>query len=107
MSVSVQLSAAGEVHGDLHQHCDLPKGPDEKNAEALSAPSIIPPVDHDSSLSTPSPNHLERWNQPRRNMYRFFTTLLSFIILGANDGAIGVSSADRSVGWMLLMLHRL
>lgn len=32
---------------------------------------------------------LERWNSNRTNMLRFFVTLLSFLVLGANDAAFG------------------
>lgn len=35
---------------------------------------------------------LERWNEPRINMYRYFTTLYTFVIMGMNDAAYGVSS---------------
>jgi hypothetical protein len=34
---------------------------------------------------------LERWNNPRINMYRYLTTLLCFINMGMNDAAYGVS----------------
>lgn len=33
---------------------------------------------------------LLKWNHPRINMWRFFVTLLSFIIMGANDASYGV-----------------
>lgn len=39
---------------------------------------------------------LQKWNEPRVNMLRFFTTLYSFIILGMNDGVIGVSTGMRN-----------
>jgi hypothetical protein len=45
---------------------------------------------HDISGSSTSAS-LERWNEPRINMYRYFTTLYSFIIMGMNDAATGVS----------------
>lgn len=34
---------------------------------------------------------LEKWNDPKVNACRFFVTLYCFIIMGMNDGAIGVS----------------
>lgn len=34
---------------------------------------------------------LERWNQPRINIYRSFSTFWSFLVMGANDAAYGVS----------------
>jgi len=35
---------------------------------------------------------LARWNESRINMYRFYVTLYSFVVMGMNDGAIGVGS---------------
>jgi hypothetical protein len=34
----------------------------------------------------------EQWNTPRINIYRYFATIYSFIIMGMNDAAYGVSS---------------
>lgn len=36
-------------------------------------------------------SELEMWNKPRINMYRYFTTLYTFVIMGMNDAAYGVS----------------
>jgi hypothetical protein len=33
---------------------------------------------------------LEQWNKPRINLYRYFATLYSFIVMGMNDSAYGV-----------------
>jgi hypothetical protein len=41
--------------------------------------------------STDDDTKLEKWNQPRINMYRYFTTLFCLIIMGMNDAAYGVS----------------
>lgn len=35
---------------------------------------------------------LERWNSPPINTYRTFATLWSFLVMGANDAAYGVSA---------------
>ena len=35
---------------------------------------------------------LQRWNEPRVNMWRICATFVGFIIMGANDAAYGVSS---------------
>src|SRR3984885_5202984 len=32
---------------------------------------------------------LQKWNNPRINMFRVFATFYSFVILGLNDGAYG------------------
>ena len=34
---------------------------------------------------------LERWNTPRINLWRYLAALYSFIIMGMNDAAYGVS----------------
>lgn len=35
---------------------------------------------------------LEKWNEPSVNINRLFATFWSFVIMGANDAAYGVSS---------------
>lgn len=37
---------------------------------------------------------LEKWNDPAVNVYRLFATFWSFVIMGANDAAYGVSTAS-------------
>lgn len=34
---------------------------------------------------------LEKWNHPQINTYRSFSTFWSFLVMGANDAAYGVS----------------
>lgn len=44
---------------------------------------------------TPPPtavDALEKWNQPRSNIYRTLATFWSFLVMGANDAAYGVST---------------
>jgi hypothetical protein len=38
---------------------------------------------------------LEQWNRPRINIYRYLATLYSFVIMGMNDAAYGVSVTSR------------
>lgn len=45
----------------------------------------------DSPVDVDDEEILERWNTPRINLYRFLAALYSFIIMGMNDGAYGVS----------------
>lgn len=49
----------------------------------------------DRNESLPSPTTeadevLERWNSPRRNMYRTFACFWGFVLMGMNDAAYGV-----------------
>lgn len=50
---------------------------------------------HDGDEGLPPPStatpFIESWNNPRVNMWRFFATNFSFVILGANDAVYGVS----------------
>jgi hypothetical protein len=49
-------------------------------------------VKEENDLSSPdtAANSLEHWNKPRLNTWRFLATLLSFLMMGGNDGAFGV-----------------
>ena len=37
---------------------------------------------------------LEKWNAPQINIYRSISTFWSFLVMGANDAAYGVSSCN-------------
>jgi len=39
----------------------------------------------------PQPSDLEQWNKPRINTYRYLAAIYSFIVMGMNDAAYGVS----------------
>jgi hypothetical protein len=45
---------------------------------------------------------LEIWNKPRINMYRYLSTLYTFIIMGMNDAAYGVSLRSSQIITRLL-----
>lgn len=51
--------------------------------EAQQSDEAIPP---DTAVDV-----VEKWNEPRSNVYRTFATFSSFIVAGANDAAYGVS----------------
>lgn len=40
---------------------------------------------------------LQKWNEPRINMWRVLATFFSFFVFGMNDGAYGVSSRPSTV----------
>ena len=46
----------------------------------------------EESGTPPNPSQpvLQRWNESKENMFRFFCTLYCFIRMGMTDGAIGV-----------------
>jgi hypothetical protein len=48
--------------------------------------------DADGSLPSPTTatDEIQKWNYPRKNMFRTFAAFWGFIIMGANDAAVGV-----------------
>jgi hypothetical protein len=88
MSATIQNSAAAEARLSLDH--------DEKKA-AASGPMVLDDnVDKEAAHLPPSPKEeavLQKWNSPRINAWRFLVTLYSFIILGMNDGTVGVRSS--------------
>jgi hypothetical protein len=50
----------------------------------------------DTPLDVPAVR-LQRWNESNINIYRFVVANFSFIIMGMNDGSLGVSAAQRSI----------
>ena len=70
--------------------------------DALPIPSqfsLLPVSDRDMEASahasppiSPPPERLQKWNESKTTMFRFFFTLYSFIIMGMNDGAFGVNT---------------
>jgi hypothetical protein len=63
----------------------------EHNAKQIASSATEDTMEQiDVSPSMPS-SSLEKWNEPRANMYRYFSALLSFITMGMNDAAAGVS----------------
>jgi hypothetical protein len=63
---------------------DVVTGPTKSEAQAGNA-------DAEDSSPDVSVGTLERWNTPKVNIYRFVVANYSFIMLGMNDGALGVS----------------
>ena len=54
--------------------------------------------DNDQNNFLPSPTTatevVSKWNHPRINVYRTFSTFFSFLIMGANDAAYGVGAPN-------------
>ena len=67
------------------------------NARSVSIPEREPDLETLSAQSQHEPpavvaHALEKWNEPSVNVSRLFATFWSFVIMGANDAAYGVSS---------------
>lgn len=63
---------------------------------AASTVELQPPTVERRQIdeTTPPPtavSTLECWNKPRSNIYRTLATFWSFLVMGANDAAYGVS----------------
>ena len=71
----------------------------EQSHDAYQIALEAMPHSERSGIDSLSPNPpedftaLEKWNSPRINAYRSFATFWSFLVMGANDAAYGVSVA--------------
>lgn len=86
------------IGSSAHPLVPRPDEPDEKLAPQMpSQLSLSPLSDRDEEASasglpptSPVSVRLRRWNESKTTTFRFFFTLYAFIIMGMNDGAIGV-----------------
>jgi hypothetical protein len=87
--------ATGSVCEDREQVTPNIQEP-EKSACILPCPSATSPVCATADDEAAPPVHpeivLQKWNDPKVNVYRIFVTFYSFIVVGMNDAAVGVSS---------------
>ncbi len=71
----------------------------EKFEHAQTFQSVANTTDEEVGPLEPSPERRvevkQKWNEPRVNTCRFLTTIYSFIVMGMNDGAVGVSRTSR------------
>src|SRR4051812_27659846 len=81
---------------------DSTKEPDIQSLRHLSRPESqtqgyrLSDEAVDGGLPTPTTavEQVHRWNNPRINMFRTFSMFWGFVVMGANDGALGVCSLD-------------
>lgn len=96
MPASVQVETSDEARGSAEQRDDKPHSPpgdaDPEKCDQVQSASNT--TDEEGIREPQQEATLQKWNEPRENMYRFFTTLYSFIIMGMNDGAMGVSTRN-------------
>ncbi|KAL2160303.1 hypothetical protein VTH06DRAFT_1476 [Thermothelomyces fergusii] len=74
----------------IHKSIIIPS--DGRDAHSDSEKAVPPEdaVDEDSGARSPqSGQQLQRWNNPPINIFRYFSTLYCFILLGMTDGALG------------------
>ncbi len=63
--------------------------------KAELTPQDVTDEESGTAPSPPSPQpgkELQRWNETGLNMFRFFSTIYCFILMGMTDGAVGVCS---------------
>lgn len=66
-----------------------------QDATHIDLDTMTEPPATDSHDSRQNFRALEKWNQPRGNIYRSLAAFWSFLVMGANDAAYGVSAASR------------
>jgi hypothetical protein len=61
--------------------------------ESQNSRTIHDKYDADGTLPSPTTatEELQKWNYPKKNMLRTFAAFWGFIVMGANDAAVGVS----------------
>ncbi|KAK3905622.1 major facilitator superfamily domain-containing protein [Staphylotrichum tortipilum] len=68
--------------------------PDTSLVKDLEKAELTQDATDEESGTAPSPSpqpgkELQRWNESGLNMFRFFSTIYSFILMGMTDGAVG------------------
>lgn len=86
---TIQFSSPNSSKSDIALQ-SIPPAPLRDPGHLLST---TPSQDIDPALHLPHPSTtvsiVERWNHPRKNIYRTCATIFAFIIMGANDAAYG------------------
>lgn len=70
---------------------------DDDLEEKLGSVEAVQQPETRTNDSGESINELEHWNSPRVNLYRYYATNFSFLIMGMNDASLGVSQVTASV----------
>jgi len=78
---------------DSSQEKTLPELSPIVNKKAHDEERCVIKEENDLPGPDAAEDSLERWNKPRINTWRFLATLLSFLMMGGNDGAFGVWSS--------------
>jgi hypothetical protein len=74
-----------------NDYIDSDKTQDGQPRDPEKAEAAQDVTDEESGVPTPPPaRELERWNETGVNVFRFFSTIYCFILMGMMDGAIGV-----------------
>lgn len=58
-------------------------------------PALLTSGDEEAQMPLAGHEPLQRWNGSKTNTFRFLSALFTFIIIGMNDGAVGVSLSVR------------
>lgn len=104
MSTSPQIANSHEAKDSVIPNDDVQHDGRVVDSEKITDPEKIEPSNNSTTNTTDDEPpaapialtereqhkaQLQKWNEPRTNMIRFFSTLYSFILMGMNDGAIG------------------
>jgi hypothetical protein len=75
---------------DSYQEKTLPGLSPVIHKEAQDEERCVTKDENDLSSPDAAVDSLEHWSKPKINTWRFLATLLSFLMMGGNDGAFGV-----------------
>jgi hypothetical protein len=78
------------MESDCFQEKILPSLSPVVNKEAHDEERCVIKEGNDLPSPDTAMDSLEHWNKPSINTWRFLATLLSFLMMGGNDGAFGV-----------------
>ena len=89
-----------ELQHSLPQHAPLSKQPSHASVDRNQQGSHERRIQ--SQIDLPPPNtapveQLQKWNEPRINMWRVLACCLGLFIMGANDAAYGVGVYELEV----------
>ncbi|EFW98743.1 tRNA wybutosine-synthesizing protein [Grosmannia clavigera kw1407] len=91
MKPSLEIQLAGKNKASFaRQTIDISEKSSSHAQLAFSAVSTS--KDEEAHLPDPESREekpLQRWNDPKLNMFRYFSTLYSFVVMGMNDAAVG------------------
>lgn len=88
VELQLQTPAATKQTGSFHDRvtrADLFSGDGQRLVDECATPDDTPPSGAVSAL--------QRWNNPRGNMFRIGACFWCFLVMGANDAAYGVSAS--------------
>ena len=92
------MAAAGTEAVPKGELVDSEHSPPYRINDPEKGESTQDATDEESGTPSPGPVVLPRWNDTKMDMFRFFSTMYSFILMGMTDGALGVCCPGPRAG---------